>query len=89
MAASGPSLDAALRVAREFDLPSDQVQRGVDEFLKQMAEGLAKNGTTLSQIPTYVTSVPNGTEKVRLSCHDVSRDAMFRFLCATFRIHLN
>ncbi|KAL3710968.1 glucokinase [Talaromyces marneffei ATCC 18224] len=63
MAAPGPSLDAALRVAREFDLPSDQVQRGVDEFLNQMAEGLAKNGTTLSQIPTYVTSVPNGTEK--------------------------
>ncbi|PCG95336.1 Hexokinase [Penicillium occitanis (nom. inval.)] len=63
MAAPSPSLDAALRVAREFDLPSDQVQRGVDEFLSQMAEGLAKNGTTLSQIPTYVTSVPNGTEK--------------------------
>lgn len=67
MAAPGPSLDAALRVAREFDLPSDQLQRGVDEFLNQMAEGLANNGTTLSQIPTYVTSVPNGTEKVRLS----------------------
>ncbi|KUL91655.1 hypothetical protein ZTR_01255 [Talaromyces verruculosus] len=63
MAAPSPSLDAALRVAREFDLPSDQAQRGVDEFLSQMAEGLAKNGTTLSQIPTYVTSVPNGTEK--------------------------
>ncbi|EED19355.1 glucokinase GlkA, putative [Talaromyces stipitatus ATCC 10500] len=61
--APGPSLDAALRVAREFDLPSDQVQRGVDEFLSQMAEGMAKNGTNLSQIPTYVTSVPNGTEK--------------------------
>lgn len=70
MAAPGPSLDAALRVAREFDLPSDQVQRGVDEFLNQMAEGLEKNGTTLSQIPTYVTSVPNGTEKV---CPALSR----------------
>lgn len=68
MAAPGPSLDAALRVAREFDLPSDQLQRGVDEFLNQMAEGLEKNGTTLSQIPTYVTSVPNGTEKVCCLC---------------------
>lgn len=29
-------------------------------------EGLAKNGSTMSQIPTYVTAVPNGTEKVRL-----------------------
>lgn len=28
-------------------------------------EGLAKNGSTMSQIPTYVTAVPNGTEKVR------------------------
>ena len=27
-------------------------------------EGLAKDGTTMSQIPTYVTGVPNGTEKV-------------------------
>lgn len=28
-------------------------------------EGLSKEGTSLSQIPTYVTAVPNGTEKVR------------------------
>jgi hypothetical protein len=27
-------------------------------------EGLAKNATTMSQIPTYVTAVPNGTEEV-------------------------
>jgi hexokinase len=27
-------------------------------------EGLAKNATNLSQIPTFVTAVPNGTEKV-------------------------
>jgi len=27
-------------------------------------EGLQKSGTTMSQIPTYVTAVPNGTEKV-------------------------
>lgn len=27
-------------------------------------EGLKENGTTMSQIPTYVTAVPNGTEKV-------------------------
>ncbi len=27
-------------------------------------EGLEKNGTTMSQIPTYVTAVPDGTEKV-------------------------
>ena len=28
-------------------------------------EGLQKEGTELSQIPTYVTAVPDGTEKVR------------------------
>jgi hypothetical protein len=27
-------------------------------------EGLEKENTSLSQIPTYVTGVPNGTEKV-------------------------
>lgn len=26
--------------------------------------GLERDGTSLSQIPTYVTGVPNGTEKV-------------------------
>ena len=27
-------------------------------------EGLKEDGTLMSQIPTYVTAVPNGTEKV-------------------------
>ena len=31
-------------------------------------EGLQKTGTSMSQIPTYVTAVPNGTEKVNSSC---------------------
>ena len=39
-----------------------------------LEEGLEKDGTSLSQIPTYVTAVPNGTEKVglivaRCLCH--------------------
>jgi hexokinase len=29
-------------------------------------EGLQKVGSTMSQIPTYVTAVPNGTEKASL-----------------------
>jgi hypothetical protein len=66
MPAPGPSVAAAARLARQFDYPSPQLQRGVDEFLRQMSEGLSKSGATLSQIPTYVTSVPNGTEKVIL-----------------------
>lgn len=62
--ASSPVVQAALGVAHEFDYPSDQVQRGVQEFIREMHEGLSKHGATLSQIPSYVTSVPNGTEKV-------------------------
>lgn len=58
--------EAAGQMAAEFDYPADEVQKGVREFIKEMDEGLEKQGTTLSQIPSYVTSVPNGTEKVRL-----------------------
>lgn len=31
---------------------------------RRTGEGLEKDGTSISQIPTYVTGVPNGTEKV-------------------------
>jgi hexokinase len=58
-------LAEATRIAREFDYPAEQVQRGVAEYIRQQNEGLAKENTTLSQIPTFVTAVPNGTEKVR------------------------
>ncbi|KAJ5101122.1 Glucokinase [Penicillium angulare] len=60
---SSPLLAEATRIAREFDYPADQVQRGVAEYIRQSNEGLAKENTTLSQIPTFVTAVPNGTEK--------------------------
>ena len=62
---SSALLDEATRIAREFDYPADQVQRGVAEYIKQSNEGLAQENTTLSQIPTFVTAVPNGTEKVQ------------------------
>ncbi|KAJ5895768.1 Glucokinase [Penicillium subrubescens] len=60
---SSALLDEATRIAREFDYPADRVQRGVEEYIKQSNEGLAQENTTLSQIPTFVTAVPNGTEK--------------------------
>ena len=56
--------EEAERIAAEFDLPADEVRKGVKEFLKEMDEGLGKQGAMLSQIPSYVTAVPNGTEKV-------------------------
>lgn len=58
-------LDEANRIAHLFDYPAEQVHRGVAEYIRQMGEGLTQENTTLSQIPTFVTSVPNGTEKVR------------------------
>ncbi|KAE8374790.1 hypothetical protein BDV26DRAFT_269272 [Aspergillus bertholletiae] len=60
---SSALLDEAARIARQFDFPAGEVQRGVKEYIREMDEGLSKEGTTLSQIPTFVTSVPNGTEK--------------------------
>ncbi|KAI0897487.1 putative glucokinase [Annulohypoxylon nitens] len=51
------------RIAAQFDYTDEDVNKGVQEFLQQMHEGLQKDGTSLSQIPTYVTGVPNGTEK--------------------------
>lgn len=63
-AMSSPLLAEATRIAREFDYPAAQVQRGVAEYIRQSNEGLAQENTTLSQIPTFVTAVPNGTEKV-------------------------
>lgn len=55
----------AKRMIAEFDFTKDDVNKAVREYLAEMEEGLEKQGTQLSQIPTYVTAVPNGTEKVR------------------------
>lgn len=54
---------AAERVAAEFEYSKEDVNRGVRAFIHQMDEGLGKTGATMSQIPTYVTAVPNGTEE--------------------------
>ncbi|GAB1311599.1 glucokinase [Madurella fahalii] len=53
----------AKSIVAQFEYTDEDVNKGVKEFLRQMAEGLEKDGTSLSQIPTYVTAVPNGTEK--------------------------
>lgn len=54
---------AAERVAAEFEYPAEAVNRGVAEFIRQMDEGLSTRGATMSQIPSYVTAVPNGSEE--------------------------
>ncbi|KIW20638.1 hypothetical protein PV08_01214 [Exophiala spinifera] len=53
----------ARRMIVEFEYSKEDVNKGVKEFIREMQEGLENDGATLSQIPTYVTSVPNGTEK--------------------------
>lgn len=58
-----PLLQEVKRVAAEFELSDEDVNNAVKEFIAEMNEGLQKEGTNLSQIPTYVTGVPNGTEK--------------------------
>ncbi|KAI0968846.1 glucokinase [Xylaria arbuscula] len=56
-------LEETKRIVAQFEYTDEDVNNGVREFLRQMNEGLQKDGTSLSQIPTYVTGVPNGTEK--------------------------
>ncbi|RMZ81356.1 hypothetical protein DV738_g2161, partial [Chaetothyriales sp. CBS 135597] len=56
-------LAEAKRVADLFEFGPADVNRAVKEFIREMDEGLEKDGTMISQIPTYVTAVPNGTEK--------------------------
>ncbi|KAI4122783.1 MAG: hypothetical protein LQ347_006392, partial [Umbilicaria vellea] len=56
-------LEEAKRMAAEFEYSAEDVRKGVKEFMREMDEGLRKTGSTMSQIPTYVTAVPNGTEK--------------------------
>ncbi|KOS21178.1 Glucokinase [Escovopsis weberi] len=51
------------RIVSDFEFSDSDVNRHVSEFLRQMNEGLEKDGTSLSQIPSYVTAVPNGSEK--------------------------
>ncbi len=57
-------IEEARRIAAKFDFSASEVNLAVKEFVNQMREGLAMQGATLSQIPSYVTAVPDGTEKV-------------------------
>ncbi|KAI0475956.1 glucokinase [Xylariaceae sp. FL0804] len=50
-------------IVGQFEYTDNDMNKGVQEFLRQMNEGLEKDGTSMSQIPTYVTGVPNGTEQ--------------------------
>ena len=72
-------LDEAKRIAAEFAYPAEHVRRDVAEFMSEMEKGLAKEDTTLSQIPTFITSVPDGSEKVAPSPSKLSLGFFFFF----------
>ncbi|UNI22265.1 Hexokinase [Purpureocillium takamizusanense] len=66
MSTSKPSPDAGLlteakRIAQQFDLKPDDIARATDHCLRQLQNGLEQPGAT--QIPSFVTRVPNGSEK--------------------------
>jgi hypothetical protein len=46
--------EEAKRIAAQFEYTSEDVNKGVDEFIAEMEEGLAKQGAMMSQIPTCV-----------------------------------
>ncbi|KXH64764.1 hexokinase [Colletotrichum nymphaeae SA-01] len=53
----------ARKIAHDFDFPAEDVRRATTHFLKQLNEGLQEDGTSMCQIPSYVTRLPNGSEK--------------------------
>ncbi|OJD34824.1 glucokinase [Diplodia corticola] len=56
-----PAVVEARRIAAEFDVSAEQVRKTVTHFVRQMEDGLSKDGDTM--IPSYVTVLPTGTEK--------------------------
>ncbi|GKT41204.1 glucokinase [Colletotrichum spaethianum] len=53
----------ARKIAHDFDFPAEEVRRATLHFLKQLNEGLQRDGTSMCQIPSFVTNLPNGSEK--------------------------
>ena len=64
MSLASTVLNEAKRIAIELTYPAEHVRRHVTEFISEMEKGLAKEDTILSQIPTFITSVPDSSEKV-------------------------
>ncbi|OAQ57812.1 glucokinase [Purpureocillium lilacinum] len=66
MSTSKPTPDTGLlaeakRIAQQFDLTPDDIARAADHCLRQVQNGLEQHGAT--QIPSFVTKVPNGSER--------------------------
>ncbi|KAK1977957.1 hexokinase [Colletotrichum cereale] len=57
------SIAHARRIAHDFDFPPEEVRRATFHFVRQLNEGLQRDGTSMCQIPSFVTNLPNGSEK--------------------------
>ncbi|KAK6533271.1 glucokinase [Orbilia ellipsospora] len=53
----------ARAIGAEFVYEPEDVAKGVKEYLRLMDKGLTEPKQAMTMIPTYVTAVPNGTEK--------------------------
>ncbi|KAK8160882.1 glucokinase [Phyllosticta citrichinensis] len=59
--AISPLAAEAQAIAAEFDFGTEGVRKAVKHFVRQFGDGLTKDGDTM--IPSYVTALPDGSEK--------------------------
>ncbi|KAL8342729.1 hypothetical protein RB598_004200 [Gaeumannomyces tritici] len=53
----------ASAVVQQFEVTPSLLQDATNLFVQQLREGLAQDGTSLLQVPSYVTKLPDGSEK--------------------------
>ncbi|KAK9367829.1 hexokinase-domain-containing protein [Lipomyces kononenkoae] len=77
-------LEEAIAISKQFDVSKDQLVAISNEFVRLADAGLKTDGMPMTMIPSYVTGVPNGTEKGTFLAVDLG-GTNFR-VCS---IHLN
>ncbi|KAK9486575.1 hexokinase-domain-containing protein [Lipomyces starkeyi] len=77
-------LEEATSISKQFDISKDQLVAISEEFIHLTDLGLKSDGMPMTMIPSYVTGVPNGTEKGTFLAVDLG-GTNFR-VCS---IHLN
>ncbi|KAL8376093.1 hypothetical protein RB595_007284 [Gaeumannomyces hyphopodioides] len=50
-------------VVQQFEVTPSLLQDATNLFVQQLREGLAQDGTSLLQVPSYVTELPDGSER--------------------------
>ncbi|KAF2097188.1 hexokinase [Rhizodiscina lignyota] len=58
----GGVISQVKRIAEEFEVSRDNIGEATRYFVKQLNDGLKRDGAPMCQIPSYVTNLPNGTE---------------------------